>query len=641
MSFLAPWALGLAALAALPVFLHLFRRDTRRRMAFPAIRYLRQAKDRSARAIKLRDRFLLATRVALVLALAAAAAAPLVGRGDASDHVPTDVFLVIDNTGSMNRVSGEATLLDRQRLRALDLLAAARSSDRFWVVPAVGPVLAASVPAGTASEAVRDVEATDAASDLGAALRRVVGLLPPGTARPREIVVMSDLQASALPRDPFLLPDDISLVVSVTGASDVNGAIARLQATAPGPGTDGAVFVWLVSGGSRTDTVEARLSIGGQTVSIARAESGGSAVLRLPDPGVGEHAISVEIPPSGLRSDDRRSFILRTFAPPVVRHLGPPDSYVGQALRTLEGAGRLRLGEATDESEGWFVEGVYSPGFPTDAGGNWVFSPPGDDALLARFNSGLDRLGVPWRFDVLDVPGGTSLEPSPDVPGLESIRIRGRHRLRRIGAGADTVLVRTSEGSPWLVAGYVSERNYVLIGSPLVPEHTSLPVEAAMLPFLETVLFRWAGLGGNLPAPVPAGVPSMLPADADSVSGPGGRRVRVDGGSPYVPLRAGIHRVFLASGDTTLLAAAVPAAESDLRRAPDPEVTRALGSPSAVLAETEPEWSSAMYAGRRGAMISPYLLAVALALVLAEVLLATPGERGQPTGRSRPAGGSR
>ena len=78
MSFLAPWALGLAALAALPVVLHLFRRDTRRRLAFPAIRYLRRARDRSARALKLRDRLLLITRVALVMVLAAAAAAPLV-----------------------------------------------------------------------------------------------------------------------------------------------------------------------------------------------------------------------------------------------------------------------------------------------------------------------------------------------------------------------------------------------------------------------------------------------------------------------------------------------------------------------------------------------------------------------------------
>ena len=75
MSFLAPWALGIVAFAALPVALHLFRRDTKRRLAFPAIRYLRQARERSARALKLRDRLLLLTRACLVAVLAAAASA--------------------------------------------------------------------------------------------------------------------------------------------------------------------------------------------------------------------------------------------------------------------------------------------------------------------------------------------------------------------------------------------------------------------------------------------------------------------------------------------------------------------------------------------------------------------------------------
>ncbi len=178
MSFLAPWALGLAALAALPVVLHLFRRETRRRMAFPAIRYLRRARDRSARALKLRDRLLLAARMALVALLAVAAAGPLVGKGDVSDHEASDVILVIDNTASMNRVTHGTTLLDQQRGRAMDLIRAARAEDRFWVVPAVGPTLASRVSAEAASHAIASVPATDAAANLGPAVREALRLLP-------------------------------------------------------------------------------------------------------------------------------------------------------------------------------------------------------------------------------------------------------------------------------------------------------------------------------------------------------------------------------------------------------------------------------------------------------------------------------
>jgi len=638
MSFLAPWAFGLAALAALPVALHLFRRDTRRRLAFPAIRYLRRARDRSAQAVKLRDRLLMVTRVALVGALALAAAAPLAGRGDVADHVPTDVVLLIDNTGSMNRVAGGKTLLDRQRSRAQDLLGAARAGDRFWVLPAVGPLLASGVPAGAAAEAVAEVEVTDAAADLGTQVRGAVRLFPSGSERPREVVVMSDLQASSIRPEPFDVPSDIRLLASVVEASSANGVVADVQVALPGPGSDGVVLVDLASDDPRADTVEVRLSIGGQTISIARAESGGSAVLRLPDPGVGEHVVSVEIPPSGLRSDDRRHFVLRTFAPPLVRHVGLSNGYVARALETLETAGRLQVEDAAGEPAAWFSEGVPSTDIPVASGSAWILTPPADDDLMARFNAALDRLGVPWRVDVVNVTGATALQPSPEVPGIEAIRVQGRHRLRSLGARTDTVLVRTVEDEPWLVAGRVSGRSYVLIGSPLLPEATDLPVTATMLPFMEAVLFHWTGLGGNLPAPVPAGVPSTLPAGADSVSGPGGGRVRVDGGSPYVPLRAGVHTVFLGNGETSFLAATVPAAESDLRTAPAPVFTRALGSAEAIVASTEMEWRVAMYGSRRGASLSPYLLALALALVLVEAALATPGERAESSRRMRPKG---
>ena len=639
MSFLAPWALGLAALAALPAVLHLFRRDTRRRLAFPAIRYLRRARDRSARALKLRDRLLLITRVALVMVLATAAAAPLVGRGDVADHIPTDVLLLIDNTGSMNRVSGEATLLDRQRSRASELLRAARSGDRFWVLPAVGPLLAAGVPAGAASEAVARVEATDAAVDLGEVVREALRVLPPGSGRPREVVLMSDLQASSIPGPPFVLPGDIRLVASLVEASSANAAVVDVRPDPPGPGSDGAVFVTLASSDLATDTLEVRLRVGGQTVSIVRAESGGAAVLRLPDQGAGEHAISVEIPASGLRSDDRRHFVLRTFEPPVIAHIGPADSYVARALETLDRAGRLILGQSTGDATAWFVEGVSPAGLPVTPGAAWILTPPEDDELLARFNAELVHRGVPWRVDVVDVPGNTTLAPSHDVPGVESIRVRGRHRLRNTGVEADTVLLKTADESPWLVAGHVSDQRYVLIGAPLVPESTELPVTAAMLPLLETVLFQWAGLGGSLPAPISAGHSGTLPAGADSVAGPDGSRIRVDGGSPYVPLRAGIHTVYTADGRTSLLAATVPAAESDLRPASTADLGRVLGSTDIVEARTQTEWQAAMYGSRRGWLVSPYLLVMALALVLLEAALATPGERAVRSRRIPAAGG--
>ena len=64
--------------------------------------------------MRVRDQLLLATRVLLVILLAAAAARPLAGLGDVGDHEPTDVLLLVDNSASMGRVTGGRTLLDHQ-----------------------------------------------------------------------------------------------------------------------------------------------------------------------------------------------------------------------------------------------------------------------------------------------------------------------------------------------------------------------------------------------------------------------------------------------------------------------------------------------------------------------------------------------
>ena len=85
--------------------------------------------------------------------------------------------------------------------------------------------------------------------------------------------------------------------------------------------------------------------------------------------------------------------------------------------------------------------------------------------------------------------------------------------------------------------------------------------------------------------------------------------------------------MYMAGGGTSLLAATVPPAESDLRPASAADLGRALGSTDVVEARSEAEWNASMYGSRRGRLVSPYLLAIALALVLLEAALATHGKR--------------
>jgi len=106
-SFLFPAGLALAVAVAIPLLLHLRRTPTERRIAFPAIRYLRQAERSRSRALRLRDLLLMTLRTGAIALVALAAAGPLVGRGGAGEHSPTDVAIVLDNSASTWRRRGK------------------------------------------------------------------------------------------------------------------------------------------------------------------------------------------------------------------------------------------------------------------------------------------------------------------------------------------------------------------------------------------------------------------------------------------------------------------------------------------------------------------------------------------------------
>jgi hypothetical protein len=165
---------------------------------------------------------------------------------------------------------------------------------------------------------------------------------------------------------------------------------------------------------------------------------------------------------------------------------------------------------------------------------------------------------------------------------------------------------------------------YLLLASALDPEATSLPIHAAFVPFLEQLTLGWSGLGGGAPPSVPAGRPINLPPDADSVVAPDGTVTRVDGDSPYLATRAGVHTVLSGSGSRSV-GVKVPEAESDPRTL-DPHIAaRRLGRPEARVATSDDRWLDALFGARHGASGVPLLLALVVALAIAEVIVATSG----------------
>lgn len=499
MSFLAPWALLFGALVAVPLLVHLRRREATRRVAFPAIRYLSSAREATVRSLRTSDLRLLAVRLALLLTLVLAAAGPLVGRGEPADHGPTDVALVVDNTASTGRVAGESTLLELLVERARQVVAAAGPGDRFWVLPAVGGPLAAGLPASEAAEALGRVPPSDGGAHMRAAVGAAAAALPVAEDRGREVILLGDLQASALRRDTTTVGGGSEEGVDETPSRadrEAAGVTVRLLAYRPpevdlanraiiavdlesGPVWPAGLAQSLVAearvypgvsetafgtgGGTAGDTagdtaggaaggtgeVTLRLEVNGRTVGAATGPWGAATAFRLPElpPGPGRGRITIE--PDGLRADDARHFAFRIVPPPTVHHLGPPDGFLALALETLRADGRIgdeAAGRIGDEAAGRIGGGPAGRVRVVEAGG--VRSPAGGEE---RSEAGV-----------------TVLVPPPDPVALPPFN----QSLERAGVGwrlvpdsaAGELRLADGAGVPGLAGERVRSR-YLLAGS--------------------------------------------------------------------------------------------------------------------------------------------------------------------------------
>ena len=655
MSVLHPWALALIALAAVPLLLHLVRRETRRRVPFPALRYLQSAERRNARSMRIRDWLLALVRVAVVLLLAVAASRPLVGRGEAGSHLPTDLILVLDNTASMRRLTGDSSLFDAARAAASLTLERLGPEDRIWLA---SPVDGIAVTGGTTEDAARALESirgSDANGSIPETIELTISAVPSMEGRVREVQVLTDLQAGSF-SGSVRLDDGVSVpVLQLVPDATKNGAVTTLDIgpSAPiPPGSAATVTARLTMwpGAEGTDThaddpapgeVDARLLLDGRTAGIQSAAWGSDVVFSIPAPTPGSHVVRVEIDPSGLRADDGRQTGIRVADAARVAFHGNPDqggSFLERALETLESDGRITLSTQgpVDVVIGvgpgsWNRVAAREPGREPSI----VLVPPLDALALPAFNQELSSLGVAWRAE-LDPRSGDLRIEGRGIPGLDDQVVSQRYELQAIPAprsAADSVLLRTSDGEPWAVRGETSGRTtFVLLASPLHPEATGLPVGVAMVEFVDAVVNRWS-LPGDPPGSRQAGEQFSLPPRADSLAGPAGRAERVEGGAPWRPRLTGSWRLTLGTDrgtESRFIGVNVPVSESDPAPIGDSDLSRIFNSDAVRIIQSQEDWIDTIFERRRGRDLRPTLIAIVLLALVLEALLAAPRRSRSP-----------
>lgn len=592
-AFLQPLALlGLFA-AAIPTVLHLLTRRVPPTVTFPAVRYLAETERRQSRRLKLRHLVLLLLRTALIASVVLAAARPVARMAVGGAHAPTALVLIVDNSLSSGAVVEGRRVVDLLAARGREIVPRVDQGDRLWLMLADGLPRAATPTQALA--ALEDVAPSPRRLDLGRAVRAAAGVAAAQPGLEPEVVVLSDLQRSALSGGE---PVAVRVLAWTPGAVPENRSIDSARAE-PGVWSPAGQVVASV-GGSRRAPAALSLSLGGQGLARAVAYPGDRVILAARGNRRGWLAAGVALDPDELRADDDWFLAARVAEPALAAADAGAGSYVAQALAVLVEGGRVGNGRAVVLAD-------------RPAGTRSIVVPPADPAAIGALNRALAARGVQWQFGGR-VDGEWRIHG--DVGPAEGATVRRRYRL--VGSGA--VLARADD-EPWLVR----QQDVVLLGSRLEDGWTELPITAGFVPFLDLLINRIAA-GETQTLDVHPGDMVELPPTVDAVLTPAGPTPVEGQRRISAPREPGVYFLRGASGDTVgALAVNHDPRESNLAPA-DQRVLRAALGPRAWLLSRSGLDRELFGGAGRADLTGPFLLAALLAAAV-ELAIASLGAR--------------
>ncbi len=245
MGLLAPFFLiGLAGLAV-PVAIHLTRRERGKPVRFPSLMFVEHVPFRERSRRRIRHWALLVLRLAAIVLLATAFSRPFVrggGLATAGAAGPEEVVILLDQSYSMALADHWSQAVSRARDAALAL----RPQDRVSLAAfAESPSLVArsSVAAAPVLRALDTLETTALGTRMAPALKLAGAVLDASPLVRRRVVLVSDFQRVGWQPDrDAVLPEGVALetvVVGDEGAGAENLAIGGLELQrAPGQGRD-------------------------------------------------------------------------------------------------------------------------------------------------------------------------------------------------------------------------------------------------------------------------------------------------------------------------------------------------------------------------------------------------------------------
>ena len=349
MSFLYPAFLAGALAIAIPIALHLLRRDVAPEVPFTAVRLLRRSPMEQTRRKRLRDLLLLAARVAALLLLAAAFARPYFAA--AAGATPLRI-VAVDRSFSM----GAPGRFERARALAREAVSHAGGPVAVIAFDERADVVALPGGEGEARMAIDGLHPGHAGTRFAPVFARVRELAGAG---PAQVILISDLQRAGWADDgAAAVPRGVDVEVRAVDPVERNLAVTGVR-TVPD-----LVSVSIANDSDTAGSGTVRLSVGTRTASVAftaapRATADVHVPFRVPDRGL----LTAEIDDAtGYAADNKRVLLLDDVRPRVLILSSPGSTatigtaggaedeaafYLSRALRSVEGAGAFDVREST------------------------------------------------------------------------------------------------------------------------------------------------------------------------------------------------------------------------------------------------------------------------------------------------------
>ena len=346
MSFLYPLFLAGGLAIAIPIALHLLRRDVAPEVPFTAVRLLRRSPLEQTRRRRLRDLLLLLARVTALLLLALAFARPYFA---AAASAPALLIVAIDRSFSM----GAPGRFEQARTLARDAVGAAASGQQVAVIAFDdrATVVAAPGAPGEARRAIDALEAGAGGTRFGPLFARVQELAANGTA---QLVIVSDLQRAGWSQEapPAIAP---GIDVAIRQVAEIKGNLAIRSVRRSGD----AIVMTVVNAGTVASSGTARISVDGQ--------EGGNAPFNVPPGSTTDVAVRYRAPERGVltaaiddvggfQADNSRVLLLDASTRPRVTIVSGADGesgfYVARALQSVDGEDGFEVDERTVTSLG-------------------------------------------------------------------------------------------------------------------------------------------------------------------------------------------------------------------------------------------------------------------------------------------------